>query len=119
MDYKTKFKQSPLTPKPIIFKLIWFIITILFCIALFNCFNLFTLLNSILIILLCILWINIFFINKNPKKSFIILLCLIISVIMIIKQFYNINPFYSKLQSLFIIWLFIALYFNYYIIKYN
>ena len=61
--------------------------------------------------------------NLNPinvtKLSFIILLFLIISVIYIIKQFYIINPYYAKLQSLFIIWLFIALYFNFYIIKYN
>ena len=119
MNYKTNFKQSSLTPKPIIFKLVWFIITLLFCISLFNCFNILTLLNSILIIILCILWVNIFFIHNNPYKSFIILIGLIISVIILIKQYYNINPFYAKLQFLFISWLFVALYFNYYIIKNN
>ena len=119
MNYNTEFKQSSLTPKPIIFKIVWCIIIILFCIALFNTFNINIFINSLIIFILCVLWINIFFIHKNPKKSFIILLCLIISVIYIIKQFYSINPFYAKLQSLFICWLFVALYFNYYIIKNN
>ena len=119
MDYKTDFKQSSLTPRPIIFKLVWTIIIILFCYALFNTFNISIFINSLIIFILCVLWVNIFFVNKNPNKSFIILLFLIVSVIIIIKQFYDINPFYAKLQFLFISWLFVALYFNYYIIKNN
>ena len=103
MNYQTEYKQSILTPKPIIFKLVWIIIILLFCIALFNTLNISILINSLIIFILCVLWVNIFFVKKNPKLSFIILLFLIISVIYIIKQFYIINPYYAKLQSLFII----------------
>lgn len=119
MNYKTDFKQSPLTPQPYIFKIVWTIITILFTIAVYNLFTKPILIKSIIILILCVLWTTIFFKYKNSKLSFVILLLLILSVINISIDFYNKSKLYGYLQIPFISWLFVALYFNYYIIMNN
>lgn len=118
-EYKTNFKQSPLTPKPIIFKIIWTIIILLYCIALFKCFSQNILIHSIIIFILCFIWVRLFFVHKNPNKSLIVIILLIFAVLSVAKKFYDIKPKYGKMQLLFIGWLFIATYFNYYVVANN
>lgn len=118
-NYQTNFKQSPLTPKPIIFKIIWTIIVLLYCIALFKCFSQNILIHSIIIFILCFIWVQIFFNKKNPKLALIVIILLIFAVLSVIKKFYDIEPKYGKMQFIFIGWLFIATYFNYYVVINN
>lgn len=118
-NYQINFKQSPLTPKPIIFKIIWTIIVLLYCIALFKCFSQNILIHSIIIFILCFIWVQIFFNKKNPKLALIVIILLIFAVLSIIKKFYDIEPKYGKMQFIFIGWLFIATYFNYYVVINN
>lgn len=118
-EYKTEFKQSPITPRPIIFKIIWTIIIVLYCIALFKNFTKEIIIHSSIVLLLCIVWLRLFFTKKDPKKAFVVIISLLVSVLMISKKFYDIEPKYGKMQLLFIGWLCLATYFNYYIIANN
>lgn len=117
--YQTDFKQSPFTPKPIIFKIVWTIIILLYCIALFKCFSRNILIHSIIIFLLCFIWVRLFFVNKNPKKALIIIVLLVFAVLLVAKKFYDVEPKYGKMQLVFIGWLFIATYFNYFVVMNN
>lgn len=118
-EYKTNFKQSPFTPKPLLFKIVWTIIIILYCIAFFRTVNQEILINTIVIFVLCVIWLHLFFTKKDPKKAFFVILSLIVCVLIVSKKFYDIEPKYGKMQMVFIGWLFIATYFNYFIITNN
>lgn len=118
-DYKTDYKQSPLTPKPIVFKIVWAIIILLYSIALFNSFTKGIITRTLIILALCVIWLRLFFIKKQPKKSMFVIILLVLAVLSTTIKFYEVKPIYAKMQILFIIWLGVASYFNYYVITNN
>lgn len=118
-NYQTSFKQSSITPRPVIFKIVWTIITVLYCIALFKAHTKEILINSVIIFILCVSWVRIFFVKKNPKKAFVVIIMLLISVICVMKKFYDVSPIYGKMTIPFVAWLCLATYFNFFIVANN
>ena len=125
-NWYQKLNKPPWTPPDYTFGIIWPILYTLMFISLYivyknkkcypycNAIKLF-----ILQFLLNIIWTTIFFRFKMLRLALLDLILLIFFVILTIKSFYKINKLSAFLLLPYIIWLFIALSLNLYIVIYN
>uniref|UniRef100_A0A6C0IVP5 TspO/MBR family protein n=1 Tax=viral metagenome TaxID=1070528 RepID=A0A6C0IVP5_9ZZZZ len=70
-------------------------------------------------LILNLVWSPVFFKQKNYKKAYIIIILLIVTLIINIKLFYDIDKLAGKLLFPYIIWLIYAAYLNKYILDNN
>lgn len=113
--------QSPLTPEPYVFQLVWTVLYILMIVSFIKLNNKKG--NNLKIfiaqIFINLLWVYVFFKLHNTKLALVLLLVLIVLVYIMIQTFNKDNDISGKLQYPYLIWLFVALYLNYYIVRNN
>ena len=119
--------KSILTPPNYIFSIVWIFLYLL----IFLSFSIYIkqyrnnldynlgLLFFMIQLFLNLSWSMIFFKYKNISKAYNILILIIIFVNLTIYYFRKIDVIASKLLLPYILWLYLALYLNYYIIKNN
>jgi tryptophan-rich sensory protein len=119
--------KSILTPPNYIFSIVWSFLYFL----IFVSFSIYIkqyrddldyklgLLFFIIQLILNLSWSTIFFKYKNISKAYNILILIIIFVNLTIYYFRKIDVIASKLLIPYILWLYLAMYLNYYIIKNN
>ena len=122
-----KLNKSVLTPPDYIFSIVW----IFLYLVIFLSFSIYIkeyrddldyklgLLFFIIQLMLNLSWSTIFFKYKNISKAYNILILIIIFVNLTIYYFRKIDVIASKLLIPYNLWLYLALYLNYYIIKNN
>lgn len=122
--YKNLIKPS-ITPKPIVFQIVWPILYILMGISVFmilytdGYIKFYAILAFITQLVLNILWSPVFFIFKKIRLAFVIVIALILSVLWVIYEFYKISKPAGILQIPYLIWLIFAGILNFLFIKLN
>jgi translocator protein len=121
-----KLKKSSLTPPDNIFGIVWPILYILLITSFYlifsnkKCFPYCNQLTYFIIqIIFNLLWTTIFFKFKKIKTSLLIILIIIFFTIISYFKFYKINKIASYLLIPYLLWLFFAMYLNFFIVIKN
>lgn len=105
--------QSPLTPKPIVFKVVWPILYTTILYSMFNIKGTYCMLAFIIQIILNVIWTYMFFTLKLYTLSFLSIGVMIGAVI------YLISACNQKILIPYVMWLSFALYLSGYVMLYN
>jgi len=123
MDWYDTLKKSPWTPPKYVFTLIWPLLYLLMFVGFIRVLkttnNIIVVVFFIMQILLNISWPTIFFDYHNIHLSFIIIVMLLICVIIMTHSFYLHDHVAGLIQIPYILWLCLATYLNWYILKHN
>lgn len=123
MDWYDTLKKSSLTPPNYVFNVVWTLLYLLmfvgFAKVLHVTSDVSVITFFIIQLLLNLSWTPIFFKYHNIPLSFIVIILLLICVMIMTYKFYLHEHVAGLMQIPYIIWLCLATYLDWYILKYN